>query len=575
MEVVDSVVSYWIYLSQWIARYKRILLAGCGGIFFVVVLGQLLYPAEQALPRAYLGNNSVRGQSYDQLVERIITEFQNAEVEIKAGDRAETLALSEIGAVVQAEAMAKNMLDYPWWQRLIPFSILKSSGYDSFVLELDEQQLETAAAALSQKLSRPAQNATFAIDGGALTATEAVAGENVLESSVSESLKEADFEFGSTELRLDIKTVLPEVTDDDVATIRSQAEEILKREIIIESVGGKEFRPSQEDIAAWLSVKETESAHPELTLDHEKMGGYIGKLNAEVGIIPGTAVAILIDGEEISRTSAPSGLAIAADELKEGIERALFNESAEKRLSARLVIVPPLVRYERSYTSSEKGLRAYIDYISSTENIRVAVAEVGGKGWSAGGRSDEKTVSASTYKLYVAYMVYKQVSEKKMEWSTQMIGTDVATCLERMIVLSDNPCAEEFVRMIGGKQINAQLHAKGISASTTLITDDGIAQTTAGDLEKMLRGLEQGTLMNGGDRQNLLEKMERQRFRLGIPAGSSGKVYNKVGFLWDYINDAAIVRHQKGTYTIAIITKGSNWGKVAEITRQIEKILYP
>lgn len=283
----------------------------------------------------------------------------------------------------------------------------------------------------------------------------------------------------------------------------------------------------------------------------------------------------MVDGEETSRTSAPSGLAIAADELREGIERALFESAAVKRLSARMVVVPPLVSYDRRYTSSQKGLKAYVEHVAMTENVMIAVSQVGGKRWSAYGRSDEQTVAASTYKLYVAAMLFKQISDGTLQWGSKILDTDIAGCLDRMIVASDNPCAEEFIRLLGGKSINEYLYSKGISRSTTLLMDDGLARTTAGDLEKMLRGVESGSIVSGSGRAKLLELMERQRYRAGVPAGSGGTVYNKVGFLWDYINDAAIVRHPKGTYTLAILTKGHSWGKVAEITRQIEQILYP
>ena len=72
----------------------------------------------------------------------------------------------------------------------------------------------------------------------------------------------------------------------------------------------------------------------------------------------------------------------------------------------------------------------------------------------------------------------------------------------------------------------------------------------------------------------LLEKMNRQIYRQGVPSGTDAKVYDKVGFLWDYVHDAAIVRHPKGTYVIVVMTKGASYQRIAEITKQVERILY-
>ena len=73
----------------------------------------------------------------------------------------------------------------------------------------------------------------------------------------------------------------------------------------------------------------------------------------------------------------------------------------------------------------------------------------------------------------------------------------------------------------------------------------------------------------------LLEKMGRQLYPYGIPAGSKGKVYDKVGFLWSYIHDTGIVYHPKGTYVLTVMTSGYSYAKIAEITRQVEAIMYP
>ena len=66
--------------------------------------------------------------------------------------------------------------------------------------------------------------------------------------------------------------------------------------------------------------------------------------------------------------------------------------------------------------------------------------------------------------------------------------------------------------------------------------------------------------------------MKRNVYRQGIPAGASGTVADKVGFLNGLLHDAAIVYSPKGTYVLVILTNGSSWANIAELTKKIEAL---
>lgn len=556
-------------------RHQKALLRAGGALLLIVIIAQMAYPSGHALPGARLGGQAVGGTSRAVLVERIETSFDTAEVDVKAGEKSKTIPLRDTGVEFEAGATVDSLLEYPLWQRLVPFSFLFRQSRDQGIkVTLSDDRLAEVAAMLVKELSVPAEDARLIIENGELTTTQAKPGQKVDVEAIKEAFSWGRFELDTTTVTVASERQQPVVTDEDIVLVKVRAEEIIERSIVITAENGTEFTPRSSDIASWLTVVMSEEGKPELAADAERLDAYIQTLNKEVGVAPGTIRATVVDGVEVARTSASSGVAIAGDELKEGITKALFETSASRRLVIRMVSVPPSVQYDRSYTSSQKGLQAYVDHVTSSEDVRIAVSQVGGKGWSARGRADEQTVAASTYKLYVSYMLFKQIADGKLGWNNAMLDTDVAGCLERMIVLSDNPCAEEFISMFDANAINSHLWAHGISRATTFISREA-AQTTANDLMVMLRGIETGSLISGDDRNRLLELMGRQRYRAGVPAGSNGAVYDKVGFLWDYLNDAAIVRHPKGTYTIAILTKGESWGRIAEITRQIEHIMYP
>src|SRR5690606_30870551 len=108
----------------------------------------------------------------------------------------------------------------------------------------------------------------------------------------------------TTTLAIDSEAAVPTVGDDDIALMRAQAEGIIQRQLVIVSPSGEEFIPSKADITSWLTVVQSEEGRPELAVDQEPLAGYIGRLNEEVGIKPGTARATVVDGEEVARTEA-------------------------------------------------------------------------------------------------------------------------------------------------------------------------------------------------------------------------------------------------------------------------------
>jgi beta-lactamase class A len=242
---------------------------------------------------------------------------------------------------------------------------------------------------------------------------------------------------------------------------------------------------------------------------------------------------------------------------------------------AGFVPVASPIRYVRSYSHSLSGLQAYVAYATSTQNVRIVVQELDGNGWGASGRADESIPSASTYKLYVMMRVFDEINAGRLTWDSPMLDTTAGGCFERTIVVSTNPCAEEWIRQFDRTTLTNYVHDKGFSNGTGFTFSDA-THTTAGDLARYLIGLNNGTLITGNNRTMLLEKMGRQLYRGGIPTGvPDARVEDKVGFLWDYIHDAAIVHKPQGTYVLVVMTKGYSYGYIANVARQIDDILYP
>jgi beta-lactamase class A len=89
-----------------------------------------------------------------------------------------------------------------------------------------------------------------------------------------------------------------------------------------------------------------------------------------------------------------------------------------------------------------------------------------------------------------------------------------------------------------------------------------------------MKKLERGELLQGESRDFLLGLLKRQIWRYGIPTGIPNvTIADKVGFLEDYIHDVAIVYSPKGTYILAIMTKGGSYSGMADVARRVNGYL--
>ena len=189
--------------------------------------------------------------------------------------------------------------------------------------------------------------------------------------------------------------------------------------------------------------------------------------------------------------------------------------------------------------------------------------------------------AASTYKLYLSAFLMGQKQNGNFSWTS-----DNNTGFTKMIVNSENDFAEEQIDNYGVDTISSYLKQQGYYDN--VFEDGQAAQTTSYSLELLLRDLANGTgsFENSSDQQTLLNLMGKQIYRTGIPTGvaqanSGTTVQDKVGFLDDTNNDAAIVTLPNGQkYVLVIMTNGHNqsglsgFSRIAEIAKNVQKIVY-
>ena len=139
-----------------------------------------------------------------------------------------------------------------------------------------------------------------------------------------------------------------------------------------------------------------------------------------------------------------------------------------------------------------------------------------------------------------------------------------------MISNSDNACAESFLNSLGLSTVTKDIQAIGLKNSTFMKT--GGPFTTANDLSLLLGMIATGQNFSSANQQRLVAAMKANVYRKGIPAGANGTVADKVGFLNGLLHDAAIVYGSNGTYVLAVMTDGSSWATIADLTKQIDAL---
>ena len=189
--------------------------------------------------------------------------------------------------------------------------------------------------------------------------------------------------------------------------------------------------------------------------------------------------------------------------------------------------------------------------------------------------------AASTYKLYIAAFLMNQKLKGNFSWTADNVDG-----FNKMIVKSENDFSEAQIDTYGSYALNNFVASQGWY--TGVFQDGQGTETTSYSLQLLLEDLEAGTgaFQNKSDQNRILKLMGKQIYRDGIPDGAAKAdqgttVQDKVGFLDDVNNDAAIVTMPNGQkYILVILTHGHNqsgfsgFSKISKIAKKVQDIVY-
>lgn len=512
-------------------------------IFLTVWATQLLWPSSMVRPFTYWEGESISLKSQKNSSDLCHVKTAEVDVTIKSepGDSKAVIKPADIDTQFDCNKFAQQAASYPLKKKIIPFSLFARNNAQSPNLRADEQdKFLVKADELAKRLTVEPRNAELKIDMGVVNLENDTQGVKYAPEVLAPQLLAVRWPQKEDHAVYGEKTY-PKITKQ---ILKTDADKIQKRlnDGFSLTINKKTHQVAAPELGLWLSVQTKGKDKPEVIYHKEAVDKYL-KDNQK------------LLKKELAMKSIDS----------EGSSKSIISALEESKPTASLVEAP-LNSSKSPIAASPDSITKFINELEAKgESIGIYVKKIGG-GVQYGTNSDRTYTAASTYKLFVAYSMMRRIDAGQLAWSSPFNGTTLGQCFDKMIVQSENSCPEKFLSQYGFATV--QQEARSIGAKQVWFAPGNI-RVSAQSLGIFLEKLGSGTLASADSQSRLLDAMGRQVFRRGIPAGSSYQVADKVGFLNRLLHDAAIVSTSQGKYVVVIMSDGSSWSRIAELTRMI------
>ena len=556
--------------GRWIRQHWRKLLLYCGGgLLALLIIVQLFYPTDRLLPFARADGVNLGWRTRTEATKLLNDAYDSYKLPIYMGNDTKptvTPTLKQASIKVDNTSRVSHM-DYTWYWRLVPSSLFwaqnltvgnvpEASFASGFTTYVD--------AKLMPECRRAPIDATLKANGDSLSVVSAQDGGSCARESVVKTLKAVKPDLNHTYMiRVAQENLSPAVNDAAAKSLADNLKSRVDSEVPL-MVNGAVVNIAAKDVYAWLDFSAKDSA---LTaqINADRASAWLqANIAGKVAVQPGVSYIKTLDFTELSRVNGNEGAALDFGSTISSLQQVIDGSLTAALASTK--VVPPTEQYTRTYSATDAGFTALLSNYAKDHpgTFGVSLVELDGKKRRAEYQGDKQFVTASTYKLFVAYSLLKQVDSGTRDWA----GSE--TCFNKMITYSDNTCAESLLQSIGVSPVTKDIQAVGLKNSTFMTK--GGPFTTASDLTLMLGMLQSQQNFSATNRQRLINAMTANIYRKGIPAGVNGTVADKVGFMDNLLHDAAIVYSPSGTYVLAIMTEDSSWATIADLAKQIDTL---
>lgn len=557
-------------------NWRQLLLwSGCGigGIFLIF---QLFYPGNLLLPFTSIDGRSFSMQDKQKAKDTLASAYKTHTIDLYFG-RATQAYRAPVSADIGLEIDNNQRIDqadYPLWLRLIPTSILWGHTLRQVTAPDYRHDTQKLQSYIDKELGRSCdvapKNANLKIDTGKIKTVPAERGGTCQMDDVRRRLESVEPRITeATKVTVPMNERSPHIDDERAEATKKQLEQRIKDGVVIVAEGDRVTIP-RDQLTSWLEFDSTGNEIA-ININADRSRQYFTeRLAPKVARTAGVSKVSTLDFTETARIKGASGQALDDIATRAALGAYLMKGGDAPNILAKSVA--PRVEYVRSYSPTDVGLSALLKQYAESHSgaYGISLLELSGQHRRATYQETKQFRTASTYKLFVAYGVLKRVEAGTWQWTDQIQGgRTLEKCFDDMIVKSDNPCGEVLLAKIGYSTMTKELKAAGLTG-TSFVGSEPV--TTAGDLAMFNASLESGQLVSVESKNRLLGAMKRNVYRQGVPAGANGVVANKVGFLDTYLHDAAVIYGPSGPIVLSVMTSGSSWATIADLTKQIEAL---
>lgn len=562
-------------------RLFLVLGACIGALTLVVLVVQLFYPDERTLPFASVGGVDVGNKTYAEVVDVLRARHASVPLQLNIdGEKLLNTTSAHAGVTPDYDSAARAVTNYNTHARWVPFSIIYKMAVNrvSLGFVLEEERFDEFAKKVLAQCETPPQNAELQLDAGRISVKPEVAGRRCSRDVLRAAVERVSLSASGVQVNVASKPLQPTYTKARLGAMRDRANAVLSKGLTI-GAPDKQWVVGTPELASWLKIEGKDELR--IGLDSERVGAYLKKLDSELVIETTTTTVTLQDGVEITRQNGRSGRIVDTTATIARIKDRLFANSSSSDSIAWVAFkaVNSPIKTVRTYSETSRGVQALVEQWDKEHNGRygIMVRDMSGRDLNASLNADQDFVTASTYKMFLAYATFHAIEDGKLKATDRTsTGLSVQACIDEMILHSTNECAVALMDKVGWGQVHRFIKSQFPSTSLDNgASADGEKHTTVRDEVTFLQRLYSGSLdMSRTHHNYLLGLMKRQVYRSGIPAGVPGiSVANKVGFYAGYKHDVAIIYGSKGVYLVGIMSYGGADWEFADLSRKVADLL--
>jgi beta-lactamase class A len=557
----------------------RILLILLIFVLLITIIWQFLYPTDKLVPFSSVNGVNLSELSKTDAITKLDKLYTDKTISIHLGDSKKAfskLKISELGVNIN-NASRINSIDYPWYLRIIPSSILWAHLIINPSPEPTYQVSESKVIAyINKELGATCevkpQDAGLKLTGSTFQLTPSHNGGFCEYETVKNLLLNIKPNLGENKIIIPFEETAVTIDDSSAEKLASDLEK--RAGVGVELALGeiKQTIPTNE-LFSWIDF-DFKDGKLIYNFNVDRASVYLNKeIAPKVAVNAGTTVINTRDFTVVTRIEGVVGKKLDINATLANLK--LFLDGGSNNTAIATTDIQPNISYTRSYSPTDVGISAFMEQYSQSHygTFGMSLVELSGKYRRGSYNSTKIFTPASTYKLFVAYSALLKVESGAWHMTDPIVDIrNLDECFDDMLVQSRNTCAEALILKLGREQITNDAIALG--CTQTSFVKNGNLETSPADLALYMAQLATGQLLSQqSSRDKIIDSLKRSTFRSGIPAGiTNSTVINKIGVLWGLLNDAAIVYSPTGTYILVIMTDGTSWPVIADLAGKIEAL---